>query len=228
MDAGEAEFMKSIYTGRSAELENTVFTVLDPDGKTPLVRPSRSPSMSYGSVERLMEALEEFSSRYPRASERKQRSAPLPVYEDLRVSLDVASCDSRPLVVIWSADEAERAKAAKRLAKLAWSEEFVGRCHYAFASEASELESIEGVPEGGGLLVVAPGTFGLTGKVLASGDLDAKDAAWSEQLERGLDLYAPVAKVPRDHVRQGRRSGKEWETDIPVTDGRKRGGRGGR
>lgn len=218
--------MKSIYRGRSAELENTVFTVLAPDGETPLVRPSRSPGMTYGTPERLVEALEGFTERYAKSVKRRGKTSPLPVYEDLRVSLDVASCDSRPLVVVLSKDEKKRAKAAARLAELAWSEEFIGRCHYAFAVEDKELESFEGLPKGDALLVVAPGDYGLSGKILGSVDLDSKERAMRALLERGLELYKPVAKIPRDHIRQGRRAGLDWETDIPVTDGpTARGGR---
>ena len=32
-DAEEAEFLRSIYVGRSGDLENTVFAILSPDGK---------------------------------------------------------------------------------------------------------------------------------------------------------------------------------------------------
>lgn len=226
MDAHEAKFMQSIFSGRSAELENTVFTVLAPDGETPLVRPSRSPGMTYGTPERLVEALEAFTERYSKGVKSRRGASSLPVYEDLRVSLDVASCDSRPLVVVWSKDEKRRAKAAARLAKLAWSEELIGRCHYAYAAEDAVLESFEGLPKREALLVIAPGDYGVTGKVLGSVPLDSKERAVRDLLERCLELYKPVAKTPRDHIRQGRRAGLEWETDIPVTDGpMARGGR---
>ena len=221
MDAEEAEFMRSIHRGRSAELENTVFTVLAPDGETPLVRASRSPGMSYGSPERLVEALEGFTERYSKTRKRTRQVPALPVYEDLRLSLDVASCDSRPLVVVWSSDEKARAKAAGRLSKLAWSDEFIGRYHYAYAVDAEELTAIEGLPKKEeGLLVIAPGPYGLDGEVLGSAALDAKDKAWAALLEEGLEAYTPVTKDPRSHVRQGHRAGLDWETDIPVTDGR--------
>jgi hypothetical protein len=227
MDAGEAEFMNSIHRGRSAELENTVFTVLAPDGETPLVRASRSPGMSYGSPERLVKALEGFTERYSKTRKRTKQVPALPVYEDLRLSLDVASCDSRPLLVVWAADEKARAKAAARLSKLAWSDEFVGRYHYAYAVDAEELESIEELPrKKEGLLVIAPGAYGLDGEVIGSAALDAKDKVWSALLEEGLEAYTPVTKDPRNHIRQGHRAGLRWETDIPVTDGP--GGRGRR
>ena len=47
-NATEAEFLATIFRGRTGQLENTVFTILAPDGKTQLTRSGRSPEMALG------------------------------------------------------------------------------------------------------------------------------------------------------------------------------------
>ena len=44
----EAEFLTSVFSGRSGKLENTVFTIMAPDGETKLTRAGRSPDMVFG------------------------------------------------------------------------------------------------------------------------------------------------------------------------------------
>lgn len=39
----EGAFLESVFTGRSGKLENTVFALLEPDGKTRLSRAGRGP-----------------------------------------------------------------------------------------------------------------------------------------------------------------------------------------
>ena len=222
--------MKGLFRGRSKELENTVFTILAPDGVTPLVRGSRSPLMTFRTKERFLEALAEISEEHgpdETSSKKKGKSdtpPALPTYEDLRLSLDVASCDSRPLVVIHATDDEVLASTRERVARLAWGPHFVGRLHYAVAS-AEELEVLTGLPETeedseGFILVVSPGEYGLTGKVLANVELDAPVADLKDSLDEALGRYDPETKNPGRHVREGRRRGVTWETDIPITDGR--------
>ena len=48
-----------------------------------------------------------------------------------------------------------------------------------------------------------------------------------KQLQRGLfealALHRPAHVDPRLHIREGRRSEIEWESEVPVTDSRARG-----
>ncbi|MAJ27934.1 hypothetical protein CBD41_00845, partial [bacterium TMED181] len=44
-DHAEGELLKKLFRGRSGELENTVFVILAPDGKTRLSKSGRSPQM---------------------------------------------------------------------------------------------------------------------------------------------------------------------------------------
>ena len=46
-DEREAEFLRRVFTGRSAALENTVFAILSADGTKPLVRSGRGPFFAF-------------------------------------------------------------------------------------------------------------------------------------------------------------------------------------
>jgi hypothetical protein len=222
MDAGEAEELTELVRTRSGMLENTAFTIIAPDGKRTLVRSSRSPSMTFRTKDRMLAAMADITKEY--AAKRKQRvKQELPVYRDLKLALDVASCDSRPLVVGWAKGKKARVALEKTLAKLAWSEEFVGRYQYIVVEDADLLEPIEGFSKDISVAVVSPGEFGLEGKVLLeTGERSGEDLA--KLLSEGLEKFEPPTKDPQQHVRKGQRTGKNWETEVEVTgpDARKR------
>jgi len=217
MDAEEAKFMMELIRTRSGEPDNTNFVILAPDGKTTLVRGSRSPRMTYGSVAKMVESMKAIAAKYPGTKSENLKA--LPAYKDLRLSLDVASCDLRPLVVIFSEDAKRTGALVKTLGPLAWGEDLVGRFHYIVENDAAKLDVVADFPEGSRVAVIHPGQFGLTGKVLASTD-ERSSAALKKLLADGLGAYEPEDKNPRSHVRSGQRSGKKWETELPITGGR--------
>jgi len=222
MDAGESEELTKLVRTRSGKLENTAFTIIAPDGERTLVRGSRSPSMTFRTKDRMLDAMADIAEEY--AAERKKGvKQELPVYRDLKLALDVASCDSRPLVVGWAENEKHRVSLEKTLADLAWSEEFVGRYQYIVVDDADLLEPIDGFSKRISVAVVTPGEFGLEGKVLSETS-ERSGEELAKLLADGLKKFKPVTKDPRRHVRQGQRQGKEWETEVDVTgpDARKR------
>lgn len=216
--------MKALFRGRSAELENTVFALLGPDGRTKLCRSGRSPGMTFRSapafVDALTEITEEHAADVKRKAARTKVLPPLPTYKSFRIALNVASADSRPLMVALVEEEDDREEAVERLRTMAWGEEFIGRFHYAAVFDRAELEGIEDLPRGDGFLLIQPGAYGLEGEVLADLDLDARDKKLQAFFAEGIAAYQPATKDPRAHVRNGRRSGKSWESEIEVTDGR--------
>lgn len=229
-DPDEAAFTASLFPGRSG-LENTVFALLEPDGETPLTRAGRSPRMALGgstseaAAEALLEAMASATARFGEGD--LEPIVALPTALDLRRGLNVAACDLQPIAVLAVADEEKRIAARAELAKLAWSDEFIGECQYAVASTAAELATIADLPEelieageltdSGTLLLVQPGQFGLTGRVLAhapAGDAEALRAA----LAAGLESFEAHAKDSRRHVRDGRRAGAAWEKVVDAED----------
>lgn len=212
-DADEASELQRIFRGRPEELENTVFALLAPDGKTLLERSSRSPRMTFGSLAGLLAAMERHA---PKERHSKAEIRALPTYANLGLALNVASSDSRPLVVGHATSAKERQRLEQGLAEQAWSESFIGRYHYVVVEDSEELDVLEGASAESSVFVVAPGTFGLEGEVLVA--TDEPEGELVETLERGLELYEPVTKDPRQHVRSGRQSGQSWEREVPARD----------
>ena len=66
----------------------------------------------------------------------------MPELPDLRLALDVAAADLRPLVVLYSKDEKKRKQLRERVGSLAWSEDFVGRLREMGASTVQEVDGV--------------------------------------------------------------------------------------
>src|SRR3954447_19107352 len=97
----EARFLRSLAPTGSGALENTVFTLLAPDGKRQLVRGSRSARQTFGDAERMASAMNRIAAGY---GAKMPAGAPneLPRVPDVRLAVNVAACDSRPLVVVFA------------------------------------------------------------------------------------------------------------------------------
>ncbi len=121
--AEEAKFLESIFRGRSGKLENTVFCLFAPDGKTKLTRSGRSPKMVFRDAGEMVSFMDKSGSKYRAKSSIKS----LPYLEDVRLGLNVASCDLRPLVILISSKMSTLSKMEKRRLPLAWGNDFVGR-----------------------------------------------------------------------------------------------------
>ena len=223
----EPEFLKRIFTGRSGELENTVFTILSPDGKKKLVRAGRSPHMTFRGPEE--ESIREMATSMQRIAKQyrsKSKQKTLPYLADLRRGINVASCDIQPLVVTAARTNAARKKIEALLLELAWSKEFIGKFAYASVADLKQLRVVTGASQTDGVLVVQPGKYGLKATLLTqtSGTDAAKLRA---ALATGLKRFKPESKDSRKHIRDGHRQGVHWETEIEVTDTHGPGGPGG-
>src|SRR5207249_4511400 len=113
----EALILKSIFTGRSGELENTTFALLTPKGEK-VGRAGRTPDHLYDDGEALADAMKAVALRYKRKEGEKRE---LPVIKNVRLALDVAACDGLPLAIV-VAGKADLAKLEERVAKVAWSD----------------------------------------------------------------------------------------------------------
>jgi hypothetical protein len=211
----EHDFLKKIGgTGRSGEVENTVFGMLSPDGKKRLTRVGRSARHEYSGADALAEDMQRIAKGY---SARKGDPA-LPYMADLRLALNVAACDQRPLVVLVDGDRATKAKLEAKVATLAWSDRFIGRFVFVRVPDARSLKNIAPANADSDLLVIQPDRFGQRGTILAQ----APAAATSDHLATLLtDAEAKHRGEPagfHEHVREGHRLGLFWETLLPVTD----------
>src|SRR5579883_2286070 len=121
--ASEAEVLQSLWRP-GVPLENTVFAILDPNGR-PILRGGRGPSMMFRDSADLAKSMNEIAQYYH--SGNKATAESLPVVDSVRLALDVAACEHRPLVVVVGQTADERQKAADNLAPVAWSESLMGK-----------------------------------------------------------------------------------------------------
>ena len=215
--AAEAEVLLGLYPRRMQALRNTVFALLAPDGETRLARTGRSPSQVWSNPAAFASALNEFAVEYiPRDAE---RTPSLPLLRDLPIALNVAACDSMPLVVLRAQEDDERSALAAELAAIAWSPQQVGRWHYVVVAADAELGQLEGLEaDFEGVALIAPDSYARSGEVLAQLGLDATPEELALSLAETLAAYEPPTKRSRQHVSTGKREGISWESELPVSD----------
>lgn len=216
-DKEEADFLRQVFTGRSGDLENTVFCLLAPDGRQRLTRSGRSPRFVFDSPADMAETMDQLAEQYPGKSG-AHTAAPLPRMKNLRLALNVAACDGLPLVVAFADDERQLADLAGKLARVAVNESVAGRFAFYETADRAELDLVADQQPEAGIYVIQPGEFGLQGMLakrlspqLAAVELTAQLATLAHQ-------YNKVDKQHRSHVRAGHRNDVSWETEIPVTD----------
>ena len=217
-DKGEGDYLKAFQVTRSGQLENTVFTILSPDGKKQLARASRSAFSDFDDAADMAAMMQRVAGENPTEKPAAGEGPELPTVANVRLAVNVAACDNQPLVVVFAGEENLRRGLAERLAPLAWGDPFIGRFVYATTGEAKELAKIKGVKVKAGVLVVQPDRFGLEGKVLAQYDASTGDAELVKCLTQGMALHKPEDKTFGSHVRAGQQQGVFWDTVISVTD----------
>ena len=211
----EADFLKKIFVGRSGELENTTFAVLSPDTKRQLVAAGRAPHR-FRNADQLAARLEGIADRYP-ASKTAQFTDPLPPQLDrVDLALNVAACDTLPLIVTCLEDANQRQVVERELARLAWTEALAGQFIYVATSNVRELQPLNGRDGQSSIMVVHPGPYGLTGRVIHQSK--TVDARFSRVLEQILADFPRTPKNYREHRSVGLQLGLNWETNIPATD----------
>jgi hypothetical protein len=211
-DKEEGDFLKAFRVTRSGELENTVFTILAPDGKKQLARAARSARQTFVDAPAMAETMTRISREHPGKDPADGKLPELPIVRNLRLAIDVAACDNRPLVVLCGTDLEERLNA------LAWSGRFMGRFIYVKVADAKELAGVDGAKPEPGVLVLESDRFGQKAKTLRQVGAMATEAELVSCLEQAAGLYQGAEKTFAGHVQQGHRLGVFWETVIPVTD----------
>lgn len=213
-DSEESKFLRDLVDTRSGELENSVFAILDPDGKTPIGRKGRSMRMGYQDAADFAQGLDRIAAKYP--GTRKETEFSLPLASNVPLALTVASADDLPLVVLPPEVDAET---LRKVSRLAWSPDLVGRLQFARVKEAKELDGVLGRFPGAqkDLLVVIPDRFAQGGKVAATLKRDESDT-WEKGLKMVVASHQTQQKTMRDHMREGRQKGVFYEPANPVTD----------
>ena len=219
----EADFMKSIYLDRTGMMKNTTFAILSPDGKKKLTKAGRGPFHEYRDASQMAAGMDKIAKTYNVDAESATGDTNLPYAESVDIGLNISAADVIPMVVLFSCDEEKTKILEQKMIPLAWKDDsIIGQFTYAKASQAEELSSLTGIDGDleklNSILIVEPGQFGLSGKVLAQ--LDEKTA--SEDLKAALvDTIANCQRLAKDHnghVKLGIQLGIDWESEIPETD----------
>ena len=217
-DQAEALLLLSLFQGREGVLENTVFCVLGPDGKRRLSRPGRSPSQQFADAESFAAFLGE---TYEPLAQRAKPLTRLPLHDELALALNVGACDLMPVGVLVAEDEEALAKLEERVARLAWSPEHIARQHFVCVVGPEAITAAKeshGLALEPGLSLVEPDAFGRTAKLLTHVKPGASVATMGRQLAKARGERAPARKSRRAHLREARRAGIGWDSELPVTD----------
>ena len=210
----EAKVLRS-YWRPGADLENTLFTFLDPYGRQ-LTPGIRSPGFVFNDPREMALSMDELARRYG-ATSNKRDNQNLPVVASVRLALNVAAADKQPLAVVVSNSSQERRALEKKLAPLAWKQDLIGRLTYASGS-LSELRNIAGIGVAKGYVFVLPDEFGTGGQVLGQLPDTSSPAALDRALKYTLYQHKPSTLSHHEHVQLGHRQGLRWTSAIPVTD----------
>jgi hypothetical protein len=183
---------------------NTSFVMLAPDGKTKLSGAGRAPRQVYrgNPLDGMLAALASLKKKYP-GNGKAPVAGSIPYLVDVRRALNVASCDGQPLVVV----SGKKAEAA--LAKLAWSDAFRGR--FAWVRANKDLHAIAGTPKKDAVMVVDPGVYGVSGKVIGS-TTKTDAASLRAMFDKGLRTYQAPKKGTAE-IKEGQRQGLSWKSE---------------
>ncbi|MBR91041.1 MAG: hypothetical protein CMO66_07240 [Verrucomicrobiales bacterium] len=231
-DAVENEVLKGIFAPGGI-LQNTVFSILSPDGRTSLIRAGRSPAWAFGgkagrgiheqppeAIAKMAQTMNVIALAYPGKNKPKGR-VPLPYLADFRLALNVAAADRLPLMTVFG-DALQRSQIEQRLEPLAWSSDFLGRALYVPVTKPETFKVTGGVQSKAGVVVIQPGVFGLNGKVIREIAPDISDEQLKQSLVEALGRHQPSELSYEEHRRQGAAAGKRWESKTPNTDGQGR------
>ncbi|MFT7619222.1 MAG: hypothetical protein ACI97A_002872 [Planctomycetota bacterium] len=220
-DKEEAVFLKSVFRGRTGELENSVFGIFDPTGKKRLVRTGRSPSFAFDDAAEMASEMQKISKKYPGKKQVKVSARQMPYLKNLRLALNVTASDAQQLLIVHAADKKQLASMEAKLKQLIWKDKLVGRFLYvSVVGEGKDLLKgiTKALKKSGSFMVVKPGEFGLTGEVIDSVSATAKVDKIEKQLLVIAKKHKGLSKDSRQSIRKGRKSGAKWETEVPVTD----------
>jgi len=220
--AVQAEVLLSYFAGRQGALENTVLALLDLKSKMISYRAGRSPGMLYDTSAEFAEAL----TKHGKAPGKREIRS-LPVVANLRLGMNMAACDSVPLVVAYASDPKGREQLAKRLAVAAWSQELVGRALYVVCAK-EEFEAFDAVAaklgkSKSGVLVLDLDDYGREASLLSKLSAGLKSQKLLDELTKAIDAHEAVARDHRQHVRNGKRQGIQWSGEIETTDSNEKG-----
>jgi len=228
-NADENEVLKGVFAPGGV-LQNTVFSLMSPDGRTSLVRAGRSPAWAFGGqvgrgihqqppevIGKMAQTMEAIALAYP-GKDKPVGRVPLPYLADIKLALNVAAADRLPLVAVFG-NAAQRKQMEQQLEPMAWADEFLGRALYVPVTQLEEFKAITGLKTQAGYVVIQPDIFGLKGKVIQEISLLSTAAQLKQSLSKAVGRHQPSTLTYEQHRSQGAAAGQRWESKTPNTDG---------
>lgn len=195
---------------------------MTPDGKTRLTPGGRTPDWVWDDANAMAKGMKAIAAKYPAKAEIRG----VPCMATFRLSLNVAACDSLPLVAAVGEKSADADAAVKSLEALAWERGLRGRLAFAPPSSIADLAAAGIRVDKPGLYFIEPEAYGMTGASGGSIPLDSDIDAVLDFAKSHLARFKSPVKEERNHIARGRQKGIFWKTAIPVedTNGRRGGG----
>ncbi|MEM7602278.1 MAG: hypothetical protein AAF357_12785 [Verrucomicrobiota bacterium] len=214
-DKTEAQFVIDRVMSEGDDLRNFGYALASPGFETIVERSNRGPNFTYGSAEEMAAKLNSISEEY--TSTLPENSLPgLPKMKDVRLAMNVASCDGLPCLVVFGNSEEERQRLQQKMGVVAWDPEIAGKFIYASTSEAADLAELGGDGISSGYLVVQPDPYGLKGEIITTISEPRSAERLKSELLSAVENYHRVSKTHGQHVRSGRQNGVVWETEVEV------------
>ena len=205
----------------NGRFENTAFVLLSPDCKPITRKGSRSPLMTFGSVQATVDSMNIYSLEYERKN-KKQNPNPQD-FESIKTSLNVASADQRPLIVI-SSPKNSRRTIYEKIRNVFSHKDLIGRFHFDFEDPDGNWSSfISGISStSNGLFIIFPDEFGQKGKVLKRLPIEIKTFDLIEELKSANLDFTRVTPVKNysAHIKKGRALNIFFEPEIPYGEDR--------
>lgn len=214
-DAEEAALLKGMARTGSGELENTVFGILAPDGKTKLIRASRSPDHSFRDAADMAAGLNRIAKQFDAT---RFVGASLPTVATVKLAVNVAAAESEMLVIAYDPDAEGVRKLEERLNGAAWKDALIGRFVYASTTDAKDLKLIDGAKASPGYILVEPERFGRKATVVGQLDSAVTRADLAGALKDAYATRRIGERNYKEHIRDGQRLGVFWIPQTPVTD----------
>ena len=216
-DKTEAVFLKETFLGqRGGDLRNFGYCILSPDGKKKLRRSDRGPNYVYADAKAMAADLRQVASQYSGKTKENKSDRTVPRMKSVRLAVNVASCDGLPSVIVVGKNQIEVDLLNKKLNSVIWDEALIGRFIYASTTNLDDLKIVSGAASKTGILVVEPDPFGMKGKLITAIKATASNDDLKQSLAKAADDFTRNAKTHGTHVRDGRRSGTTWKTEVEV------------
>ncbi|MBO10630.1 MAG: hypothetical protein CMJ68_07710 [Planctomycetaceae bacterium] len=216
-DKREAGFLKwAFLRSPTEELRNFGYCILSPDGKRKLRRSVRGPNYLYPNSGAMVADLQRIARQFsPKTTTSSPRPA-VPRMKTVRLGINVASCDGLPGVVVFGKDRREVDELNSKLSGVIWEESLAGKFIYASTTKPDDLKIVDGAGAKTGILVVEPDVYGMKGRLLRRIDVSVSERDLKKNLIDAADRFTRRPKSHGLHVRNGRRDGRSWKTEVPV------------